>query len=81
LNRLLEVGRFVRLQFKNYALILVTAGFYWPFAVVATKRMQLEAIELRSRIPLDNLRDESLAQHQDAAGDMAADIFGIDIGF
>jgi uncharacterized membrane protein YjgN (DUF898 family) len=77
----LEVGRFVRLQFKNYALILVTAGFYWPFAVVATKRMQLEAIELRSRIPLDNLRDESLAQHQDAAGDMAADIFGIDIGF
>jgi uncharacterized membrane protein YjgN (DUF898 family) len=77
----LDIGRFVRLQFKNYALILVTLGFYWPFAVVATKRMQLEAIELRSRIPLDNLRDESLAQHQDAAGDMAADIFGIDIGF
>jgi uncharacterized membrane protein YjgN (DUF898 family) len=77
----LEVGRFVRLQFKNYALILVTIGFYWPFAVVATKRMQLEAIELRSRIPLDNLRDESLANHHDAAGDMAADIFGIDVGF
>ncbi len=76
----LPVGKFIGLQFKNYFLILITLGFYWPFAVVATKRMQLEAISLKTRVALDQLSSAARARENDAAGDMAADIFGFDVG-
>jgi uncharacterized membrane protein YjgN (DUF898 family) len=76
----LATGRFMGLQFKNYLLIMVTLGLYWPFAVVATKRMQLEAVSLKTRVSLDALSDAARARENDAAGDMAADIFGFDIG-
>jgi uncharacterized membrane protein YjgN (DUF898 family) len=68
------------LQFKNYLLIMLTMGFYWPFAVVATKRMQIEAMALKARVDLDTLTDAARARENDAAGDMAADIFGLDVG-
>jgi uncharacterized membrane protein YjgN (DUF898 family) len=76
----LATGRFMGLQFKNYLLIMITLGLYWPFAVVATKRMQLEAVSLKTRVSLDALSDAARARENDAAGDMAADIFGFDIG-
>jgi uncharacterized membrane protein YjgN (DUF898 family) len=76
----LAIGKFVGLQFKNWLLIMITLGLYWPFAVVATKRMQLEAVSLKTRVPLDQLSDAARARENDAAGDMAADIFGFDIG-
>ena len=76
----LMVWPYMRLQFKNYLLILITLGFYWPFAVVATKKMQLEAISLKSRIGLDALTDAARKRESDAAGDMAADLFGLDVG-
>lgn len=76
----LTTGKFIGLQFKNYFLIMVTFGLYWPFAVVNTARMQLEAISLKTRIPLDKLSDAARARENDAAGDMAADIFGLDVG-
>jgi uncharacterized membrane protein YjgN (DUF898 family) len=68
------------LQFKNYLLIMLTMGLYWPFAVVATKRMQIEAMALKARIDLDTLTDAARKREHDAAGDMAADIFGLDVG-
>jgi uncharacterized membrane protein YjgN (DUF898 family) len=76
----LPVGKFIGLQFKNYFLILITLGFYWPFAVVATQRMKLEALSLKTRVALDKLFDAARARENDAAGDMAADIFGFDVG-
>ncbi len=76
----LAATRFMALQLKNYLLILITLGLYWPFAVINTKRMQLEAISLKSRIALDRLSDAVRARENDAAGDMAADIFGFDMG-
>jgi uncharacterized membrane protein YjgN (DUF898 family) len=77
-----ELGtrRFMLLQFKNYFLILLSLGLYWPFAVVATKRMQIEAVALKSRVPLDSLTHAAQKRENDAAGDMAADLFGMDIG-
>ncbi len=71
---------FIGLQFKNYFLILLTFGLYWPFAVIATKRMQLEAISLKTRISLDKLTDAARSRENNATGDMAADIFGFDVG-
>jgi uncharacterized membrane protein YjgN (DUF898 family) len=80
----LNVLRFIGLQFKNYILILLTMGLYWPFAVIATKRMQIEAVALRSRISLDTLTDAARKRENDAAGDMAVDLagdfLGLDIG-
>jgi uncharacterized membrane protein YjgN (DUF898 family) len=76
----LGVGKFIGLQFKNYLLILITLGLYWPFAVIATQRMKLEAISLKTRVALDKLSDAARARENDAAGDMAADIFGFDVG-
>jgi uncharacterized membrane protein YjgN (DUF898 family) len=76
----LALGKFMLLQFKNYLLIAITFGLYWPFAVVATKRMQLEAVSLKTRVSLDALTSAARARENDAAGDMAADIFGFDVG-
>jgi uncharacterized membrane protein YjgN (DUF898 family) len=80
----LSARRFIFLQLKNYLLIMVTLGLYWPFAVIATKRMQIEAVALRSRISLDTLTDAAHKRENDAAGDMAVDLagdfLGLDIG-
>ncbi len=76
----LRARSFMALQFKNYALILITLGLYWPFAVVATHRMQIEAMTLKSRVDLQSLTDAARKRETDAAGDMAADLFGLDIG-
>ncbi|MFM7330804.1 MAG: YjgN family protein [Brachymonas sp.] len=76
----LAAPRFIGLQVKNYLLIAITFGLYWPFAVINTLRMRLEAVSLKTRIPLDKLSDAVRAREKDAAGDMAADIFGFDVG-
>jgi uncharacterized membrane protein YjgN (DUF898 family) len=76
----LSIGKFIGLQFKNWLLIVITLGLYWPFAVVATTRMQIEAMALKTRISLDALTSAARARENDAAGDMAADIFGFDVG-
>ena len=75
----LKLWPFAWQQFKNYLLIFLTLGFYWPFAVVATKRMQLEAISLRSRVDFNALIARSRTE-TDAAGDAAADLFNADLG-
>ncbi len=68
------------LQIKNYLCIVFTLGLYWPFAVVASKRMRLEAVAVRTRIGLDDVVNTARQQHNDASGDIAADFFGLDIG-
>jgi uncharacterized membrane protein YjgN (DUF898 family) len=69
------------LQLKNYSLIVVTLGLYWPFAVISTRRLVLESMTVRTRgISLDALRGQASDGHDDAAGDAAADLFGMDVG-
>lgn len=75
----LALAPFVWQQFKNYALILLSLGLYWPFAVVATRRMQLEAVTLRSSTSLDAITARAQAE-SGALGDAAADIFDMDMG-
>lgn len=76
----LAFGPYAALQFKNFLLIFLTLGLYWPFAVVATRRAQLHAVTLKSRIGLDDLTGAAHAGKPDAAGDAAADVFGLDLG-
>ncbi|WP_184530833.1 YjgN family protein [Variovorax sp. Sphag1AA] len=76
----LPLARYLGLQCKNYLLIFLTLGLYWPFAVVNTRRAQLEAVELRTRISLDQITQTAAHESPGAVGDMAADLFGMDIG-
>ena len=75
----LKLGPYAWQQFKNYLLIILTLGFYWPFAVVATKRMQLEAMSVRSRVDFNALIAQSHPE-ADAAGDAAMGMFNADLG-
>jgi uncharacterized membrane protein YjgN (DUF898 family) len=76
----LKFGSYLGLQCRNYLLIFLTLGLYWPFAVVNTRRAQIEAVELQTRIGLDQLSQAAGREDPGAAGDMAADLFGLDIG-
>lgn len=69
------------LSVKNWLLVIVTLGLYWPFAAVALARMRLEAVTVKSRVSPDALVSQMRAVEGDAAGDAAGDVFGIDIGF
>lgn len=77
---LLSPWRYLGLQLKNHLLIGLTLGLYWPFAAVANRRMQLEAVTLRSRTSLDAVADQARRRETDAAGDAAADLFDVDLG-
>ena len=70
----------LRLTFKNWALVLLTLGLYLPFAKIAMARMRLEAVCVQALLEPDLLVG-SLREHaDDATGDAAGDLFGIDIG-
>jgi uncharacterized membrane protein YjgN (DUF898 family) len=68
------------LTLKNWLLVVVTLGLYWPFAAIATARMRLEAIEIVSSDSPDSFVQQARAGEGDAAGDAAGDLFGLDIG-
>ncbi|MDB5964699.1 MAG: hypothetical protein JWQ72_1199, partial [Polaromonas sp.] len=76
----LRVGRLLVLTIKNWLLIVLTLGFYWPFAAVATARMRLQAVSAWSHDSVDTLVSEAEAGRAGAAGDAGADLFGLDIG-
>lgn len=68
------------LTLKNWLLVIVTLGFYWPFAAVALARMRLEAVTVKTRVSPDTLVNQIRGVEGDAAGDAAGDVFGLDIG-
>ena len=61
-------------------LVIVTLGLYWPFAATALARMRLEAMAIQLDVPADELSAEP-RRDDDATGDAAGDLFGLDIGF
>jgi uncharacterized membrane protein YjgN (DUF898 family) len=68
---------------RNYALTVLTLGLYWPYASVNLARLQLESIVLHARHDLTGIISQLRApsrKMQDAAGDAAADLMGMDIG-
>lgn len=68
------------LTLKNWLLVVLTLGLYWPFAAVAMARMRLEAIEVVASEDPDKLVQQAKESEGDAAGDAAGDLFGLDIG-
>jgi uncharacterized membrane protein YjgN (DUF898 family) len=70
----------LKLTLKNWLLMLVTLGLYYPFATVAYYRLRVEAITPQLSGNLDRLQAQQAAGAGDASGDAAGDMFGIDIG-
>ena len=68
------------LTLKNWLLIVLTLGFYWPFALVAMTRLRLEVMNVTSHIAPELLMAEVQASSVEAAGDAAGDFFGMDVG-
>ncbi len=67
---------------KNIALLLVTAGLYWPFASIAWARYRIGCMSVVSDVSPDAALaaiDPGAARH--AIGEGAADFFGLDIGW
>lgn len=67
------------LWLKNWVLMLLTLGLYWPFAQVAIARLRLQAVAVRSTLDPDQLT-AGAAVDEAAAGDAAGDLLGFDIG-
>ena len=68
------------LNIKNWLLTALTLGLYWPFAVVATRRLRLQAVSIVLALDVEQLVADSTSNAGDAAGDAAGDFFGFDIG-
>jgi uncharacterized membrane protein YjgN (DUF898 family) len=69
-----------KLTVKNWFLMVVTLGLYYPFASVATYRLRIESVTPQLSGDLDRLQAQQAAGAADASGDAAGDMFGIDIG-
>ncbi len=76
----LEFVSLLGLTLKNWLLMVLTLGLYWPFAAIALARMRLQAVSLTTRVDPDLLIDRARAKEGEAAGDAAGDLLGLDIG-
>jgi uncharacterized membrane protein YjgN (DUF898 family) len=68
------------LTLKNWLLTALTLGLYRPFAAVSTAKLRLQAVAIdTTEDPAEWVAARS-AGYADAAGDVAGDFFGIDMG-
>ena len=68
------------LGLKNLLLTVATLGLYRPFAVVNTLRLRLQAVAIAVQGDIDSWAAEGSRSQAGAAGEMAGDFFGIDVG-
>ncbi|RZI86099.1 MAG: DUF898 family protein [Rubrivivax sp.] len=61
-----ELGLYalLRLSIKNWTLLALTLGLYWPFASVAMTRLKLQSVCVHMRISPDLLVAQAQANHQ-----------------
>ena len=69
----------VKLTIKNWLLMALTLGLYYPFASISFYRLRIESVTPQLSGNLDHLQAQA-ASAGDASGDAAGDMFGIDIG-
>src|SRR5262249_49901096 len=68
------------LVLKNVALTALTCGLYWPWAAVGLVRYRVECMRVESDLPLRRLVAGFQAPPVSAAGEGAADAFGLKLG-
>jgi len=76
----LRLGWLTGIRLKNWLLIGLTLGLYWPFAAVSLYRLRVESVSAESTMDLAALVDTSFQHYDNAAGDAAGDFFGLDLG-
>ena len=76
----LRVRSMVGLTLKNWLLILITLGLYWPFAAVAMARMRLVAVEVTSSVDPADLLARAHGHEGQTLGEASGDFLGFDIG-
>jgi uncharacterized membrane protein YjgN (DUF898 family) len=67
----LSVSDFVTLQFRQAFLLVLTLGLYWPWAVVATRRMRTRSLTVWSRVDAEVLKAVWPTHASHVAGKMA----------
>ncbi|OYU44309.1 MAG: hypothetical protein CFE44_13640 [Burkholderiales bacterium PBB4] len=65
---------------KNWILMVLTLGLYWPFASVAMARLRLQAVHIETTVANDNWVAGTPSGTRDTTGEAAGDFFGFDIG-
>ncbi|MBT9462945.1 YjgN family protein [Hydrogenophaga sp.] len=76
----LKFAPLMSLTAKNWLLIALTLGLYWPFAKVHTARLRLEAMEIAVRGDVNAWLAQAQGGDKGLLGDAAGDFFGIDMG-
>jgi len=77
----LKLRPLMALTLKNWLLIVLTLGLYWPYAAVASARLKLQSVTVHTRGPLDDLTARARRTGAtDASGDAAGELFGLDVG-
>jgi len=69
-----------KLTFKNWVLIVLTLGLYWPFAHVAMTRLRLEAVALQFNEDPALWTAAAPQAPGTAIGDLSSDFFDFDVG-
>jgi uncharacterized membrane protein YjgN (DUF898 family) len=77
----LSGGATATLAARNFLLTLVTLGLYRPFAAVAMARHRLGAVTVIVAADFEDLVRAVPGSSNDASGDAAGDLFGLDVGF
>ncbi len=77
----LSASGYMMLSFKNLLFTIFTLGLYRPYAQVAAWRMRVEAVSIESRVSFESLAGQVQQSFNDAAGEMAGDLAGPDLGW
>lgn len=77
----LPLHSYLLLQLKNSVLLALTLGLYWPWALIASRRMTVEAVTLVSRVNLDELTQALQARQGAGAADVLDDLMGVGLDF
>jgi uncharacterized membrane protein YjgN (DUF898 family) len=74
----LQWGKLVTLGVKNLVLVVLTLGFYWPFAVVAMSRLKIGAMSATTDLDFALLTAQ-VRSKGGAAADALTDLFDVDL--
>ncbi|MCW5262831.1 DUF898 domain-containing protein [Verminephrobacter eiseniae] len=75
----LAIGRYVLLRIRNLLLVLLTLGFYRPYARVSEYRMRLESVTLYVNGGVEQVVGAMVRQQPGGLGDALADAVGLDL--
>lgn len=77
----LKLKPLIILNSKNWILILLSLGLYYPFAKVASTRMQLESLSIFTTLDFNQLVSDASIEEENNLGQAMSDLFDFDFGF